>query len=85
MLEEISEVEQAAHNALCQKIDQLIRGAVVTYDQALHALVAVTAQLCTEGDNEAALCLTICENLLAEFRYRMEQVPPETIIPIPET
>lgn len=83
--EEFTKEEQDAHEQLCLKIDQLVRAGDVSYDTALLALTAVMAQLCTEVDNEAELCLTMVEDLLSEFRYRMENRSTETVITIPDT
>lgn len=76
-----TEEELQAHAALCEAVQGVL--ALSTYDQAFMALVSVTAQLCTQCDNEAEMCLTICEDLLAEFRDRMERRSAETTITLP--
>jgi hypothetical protein len=76
--------EQAAYLALCARIDALCREPHVSYDTALMALVSVAAQLCTECDYEAEVCLTACEDLLAEFRDRMQSRAAESIIQLPD-
>jgi len=80
--EEVTKEEQERHQALCEKIQEVCHGS--SYDEALQALTSVMAQFCTEVDNEAELCLTVCEDLIAEFRYLMEHRPSETIITLPD-
>ncbi len=84
MSDEPTPEENAAHEALCGQIDHLVRQPGVSYDNALLALTCVLAQLCTETDYEAEVCLNVCEDLLVEFRRIMEERPTETIIPIPD-
>ena len=70
--------------ALCTKIHAVLHDSGVTVDTALSAMIAVTAELCTECDFETAMCLMVVEDLIAEFRDQMEKRPTETLIPIPD-
>jgi len=75
--------ERSEFEEFTLRLEALCREAP-SYDTALQALTQVLAQLCTEVDNEAAVCLTVCEDLLTEFRQRMESRPAEIIVNLPE-
>jgi hypothetical protein len=65
----ITEEQQAAHQALCEKLERALEGA--TMDSALQALTAVTARLCASCRSPAAVAVTMVEDLLSSFREEM--------------
>jgi hypothetical protein len=80
---ELSPEEIDRHDAICQSLVRALHAHDTTVDEALMALVSVTARFCTIAPNPEAVCLVVVGDLVDEFKAEKRRWASEQHVTIP--